>query len=66
MQQVTSGILFYLLKVIFNLEGSVDQDISCIVKMKKKPIFFETNSNEINMFSFSSITRLKQDATGYI
>ena len=59
MQQVTSGILFYLLKVIFNLEGSVDQDISCIVKMKKNNIFdilFSAFKNTFVMKGFICFT----------
>ena len=65
MQHITSDILFALFKVTFNLKGSVDQDFSFIVKIKKNK-FFVANSNKINIFSFSSITRLKQDTTRYI
>ena len=62
MQHVTSDILFSQFKMTFSLKGSVDQEFSFIVKIKKKNIFCN-NSNKIYIFSFSSITRLKQDAT---
>jgi hypothetical protein len=65
MQHVTPDILFSLFKMTFNLKGSVDQEFSFIVKIKKYT-FFVANSNKINIFSFSSITRLKQDTTRYI
>jgi hypothetical protein len=65
MQHDTSDILFSLFKMTFNLKGSVDQEISFNVKMKKKT-FFATNYNKIHIFCFSSITRLKQDATRHI
>jgi hypothetical protein len=65
MQHDTYDILFSLFKMTFNLKGSVDQEISFNVKMKKKT-FFATNYNKIHIFRFSSITRLKQDATRHI
>ena len=46
----------------FNLNGSVNQEFSFIVKIKKKKKIV-TNSNKIHTFCFSSITRLKQDPT---
>jgi hypothetical protein len=61
MQHDTSDILFSPFKMTFSLKGSVYQEFSFIVKVKKN-IFFVTNSNKINIFCFSSITRLKQDA----
>ena len=64
MQHDTSDILFSLLKMTFNLKGSVDQEFSFIVKIRK--IFFVANSTTIHILCFSSITRLKEDATLYI
>ena len=39
MQHVTSDILFSLFKMTFNLKGSVDQELSFIVKIKKEKHF---------------------------
>jgi hypothetical protein len=39
MQNVTSDILFSLFKMTFNLKGSVDQEFSFIVKIKKEKHF---------------------------
>ena len=58
MQQDTSDILFSLIKMTFNLK----QEFNFIDKIKKKN-FSVTNYNKIHIFCFSSITRLKQDAT---
>jgi len=64
MQHDTSDNLFSLFKM--TLEGiSLSNKFSFILKIKKK-IFFVTNSNKIHIFSFSSISRLKQDATRYV
>jgi len=50
MQHNTSDILSSLFKMTFNLKGSVDQDFSFIVKIKKKKHF----STEILIkFTFS-------------
>ena len=65
MQHDTSDMLFSLFKMTFNLNGSVDQEFSFIVKIKNKTLCV-TNSNKINIFCFSSIIRLKEDATRYI
>ena len=46
----------------FNLNGSVNQEFSFIVKIRRKKKIV-TNSNKIHIFCFSSITRLRQDAT---
>jgi hypothetical protein len=64
MQQDTSNILYYLFQMTFNLKGSVDHEFSFIVKIKRNTIVI--NSNKIHIFYFSSITRLKQDATRHI
>ena len=47
------------------LKGSVYQEFSFIVNIKKKHIC-ETNSNKIHILCFSPITQLKQDTTGQI
>jgi hypothetical protein len=57
MQHDTLDILFSLFKMTFNLKGSVHQEFSFIVKIKKKS-FFVTNSNKINIFCFSSRRKL--------
>jgi hypothetical protein len=62
MQHDTSDILFSLIKMTFNLNGSVNQEFNFIEKIKKNN-FSVINSNKIHIFCFSSITRLKQDAT---
>ena len=51
MQQDTSDILFSLLKITFNLKGSVDQEFRFIVKIKKKT-FFVRNFDKININLF--------------
>ena len=65
MQHVAPDILFSLFNMTFKLKESVIQEFSFIVKIKKKQ-FLVANCDKINIFSFSSITRLKQDATRYI
>ena len=65
MKHVTPDVLFSLFKMTFNLKGSVDQEFSFIVKTKRKT-FLVANYNKINLVCFSSITRLKQDATHHI
>ena len=49
MQHDTSDILFSLIKMTFNLNGSVKQEFNFIDKVLKKN-FFVTNSNK---FTFS-------------
>ena len=61
MQHDISDISFSLLKMTFNLNGSVNQEFNFIDKCKKKK--FVINSNDIHIFCFSTITRLKPDAT---
>jgi hypothetical protein len=65
MQHDTFDILFSLFKMTLNLKGSVDQEFSFIVKIKKKTLFV-TYSNKINIFCFSSMRRLKRHTTRLI
>jgi hypothetical protein len=62
MQHDISDISFSLLKMTFNLNGSVNQYFNFIDKMLKTKLFV-INSNKIHIFCFTTITRLKQDAT---
>ena len=62
MQHVTPDILFSLFNTTLKLKESVIQEFSFIVKINKKT-FLVANCDKINIFCFSSITRLKQDAT---
>ena len=62
MQHDISDILFSLLKMTFNLNGYVNQEFNFNVKMLKTKIFV-INSNKIHIFCFTTITRIKQDAT---
>ena len=48
MQHDTPGIVFSLFKMTFNFKGSVDQEFSFNVKIKKKK--FGRNSNKIHIF----------------
>ena len=61
MQHDISDISFSLIKMTFNLKGSVNQEFNFIDKIKKKNVAI--NSNKIHIFCFSKIIRLKQDAT---
>jgi hypothetical protein len=65
MKHDISDILFSLFKKKFNVKGSVNQEFNFIDKIKKKT-FSVTNSNKIHILCFSSLTRLKQDATQHI
>jgi hypothetical protein len=49
MQHGTPDILFSLFKMTFNLRGSFNQELSLIVKIKKKS-FFVRNFEKINIF----------------
>jgi hypothetical protein len=50
MQPDTPDILFSLFKMTFNLRGSSNQELSCIVKIEKKNFF---RQNFLKQLTFS-------------